>query len=59
MNTITCPHCKNEIEIDKALEGQIEARGLAIASKKHEAQQKLIEIYQQKIKSKIAEVWGE
>lgn len=59
MNTIKCPNYVKEDEIDKAFEGQIGARGLAIASKKHEAQQKLIEIYQQRIKSKIVEVWGE
>ena len=36
MNTITCPHCGNQVEIDKALEGQIEARVLAAEHKKHE-----------------------
>lgn len=35
MNTIICPNCKNEIEIDKALEGQIEARVLAAERHKH------------------------
>lgn len=35
MNTIICPHCKSEIEIDKALEGQIEARVLAAERHKH------------------------
>lgn len=36
MNTITCPHCANPVEIDKALEGQIEARVLAAERHKHE-----------------------
>lgn len=36
MNTITCPHCGKSIEIDKALEGQIEARVLAAERHKHE-----------------------
>lgn len=35
---ITCPQCNKEIEIDKALEGQIETRILAEESKKHEAE---------------------
>lgn len=38
MNTITCSTCGEAIEIDKALEGQIEARVLAAAHKKHEAE---------------------
>jgi hypothetical protein len=36
MNTITCPHCGKPVEIDKALEGQIEARVLAAERHKHE-----------------------
>lgn len=36
MNTITCTNCGKEIEIDKALEGQIEARVLAAEHEKHE-----------------------
>ncbi len=36
MNTITCTNCGQQIEIDKALEGQIEARVLAAAHQKHE-----------------------
>lgn len=36
MNTIICKKCGEEIEIDKALEGQIEARVLAAEHKKHE-----------------------
>ena len=35
MNTITCPHCGKPVEVDKALEGQIEARVLAAARHKH------------------------
>lgn len=38
MTPITCPHCKGKIEVDKALEGQIEARVLAAAQKRHEAE---------------------
>ncbi len=38
MNTITCKNCGLEIEIDKALEGQIEAQVLAAEHKKHEAE---------------------
>lgn len=38
MNTIKCSNCGEEIEIDKALEGQIEARVLAAEHKKHEAE---------------------
>ncbi len=37
MNTITCPHCGKEVAVDKALEGQIEARVLAAERHKHEA----------------------
>jgi hypothetical protein len=38
MNTIVCPQCGNQIEIDKALEGQIEARVLAAEHAKHAAE---------------------
>jgi hypothetical protein len=38
MNTIICKNCGLEIEIDKALEGQIEAQVLAAEHKKHEAE---------------------
>jgi hypothetical protein len=38
MNTITCSSCGAEIEIDKALEGQIEARVMAAEHQKHEAE---------------------
>ncbi len=38
MNTITCRQCGEEIEIDKALEGQIEARVLAAAEHRHAAE---------------------
>ena len=37
MNTIVCSSCGAEIEIDKALEGQIEARVLAAEHQKHAA----------------------
>jgi hypothetical protein len=36
VNTITCKNCGEEIEIDKALEGQIESQVLAAEHKKHE-----------------------
>lgn len=36
MNTITCKQCGNVIEIDKALEGQIEERVLAAERHKHQ-----------------------
>ncbi len=36
MNEILCPHCGNPIEIDKALEGQIEARILSAERHRHE-----------------------
>jgi hypothetical protein len=36
MNTITCTQCGTEIEIDKALEGQIEARVLSAERHKHQ-----------------------
>jgi hypothetical protein len=36
LNTITCTHCGKQIEIDKALEGQIEARVLAAERHKHD-----------------------
>lgn len=38
MNTITCPHCHKEVEIDKAFEGQIEARVLATERHKHDGE---------------------
>ncbi len=36
MNTITCDQCGNHIEVDKALEGQIQAQVIAAEHKKHE-----------------------
>lgn len=36
MNTIVCTNCGERIEVDKALEGQIEARVLAAERHKHE-----------------------
>ena len=36
MNGVKCPHCGKEIEIDKALEGQIEARVLTAERHRHE-----------------------
>jgi len=37
VNTIACKNCGQQIEIDKALEGQIEAQVLATERKRHEA----------------------
>lgn len=36
MSLVACPHCGTNIEIDKALEGQIETRVLAAERHKHE-----------------------
>ena len=38
MNTIACPHCGKEVEVDKVLEGRIEAQVIAAEHKKHEAE---------------------
>jgi hypothetical protein len=38
MNTITCPHCGKAVEVDKVLEGQIEAQVIAAEHKKHETE---------------------
>lgn len=38
MNTVTCAKCGETIEVDKALEGQIEARVLAEARHRHETE---------------------
>jgi hypothetical protein len=38
VNTIICTTCNTEIEVDKALEGQIEAKVLAAERHKHEAE---------------------
>ncbi len=38
MNTITCPHCGQLVEVDKILENQIEAQVIASEHKKHEAE---------------------
>lgn len=38
MNTITCTACGEQLEIDKALEGQIESRVIAAERQKHEAE---------------------
>ena len=38
MNTIACPHCGKNVEVDKVLEGQIEAQVIAAEHKKHEAE---------------------
>lgn len=38
MNMIACPHCGKNVEVDKVLEGQIEAQVIAAEHKKHEAE---------------------
>lgn len=38
MNVVKCSHCGKDIEIDKALEGQIEARVLAAEKHRHETE---------------------
>ncbi len=38
MNTIICTNCQQIIEIDKALEGQIESRVLEAANQKHQVE---------------------
>lgn len=38
MNTIACPHCGKDVEVDKVLEGRIEAQVIAAEHKKHEAE---------------------
>ncbi|MGI9027509.1 MAG: DUF2130 domain-containing protein [Candidatus Saccharimonadales bacterium] len=43
MNTIECKKCGNVIEIDKALEGQIESRVLEAANHQHQAELAKIE----------------
>jgi len=52
MNTVTCPHCGKEIEIDKALEGQIEARVLAAAQHEHAAEIAKLKLDQEALVSK-------
>lgn len=60
MNKITCSECGNEIEIDKALEGQIEER--VLASERHKHKEELLKIEQaqntqiSKIRTRAAEL---
>lgn len=58
MNTITCSHCGTKIEIDKALEGQIEARVLTAERHKHEAEltnvkKRAAELANEQLKSRL------
>lgn len=58
MNTIKCPHCGKDVEIDKALEGQIEARVLAAAHKEHEVElakvkERAAELANEQLKSRL------
>lgn len=59
MDIINCPKCGTGIEIDKALEGQIEARLLADINDKHrkdieEAQKKAEGLAEQRMKEKLS-----
>lgn len=55
MNTIKCTNCGLDIEVDKALEGQIEARVLATAKHEHQAEiAKIRENTQEQIKKELA-----
>ncbi len=56
MNTIKCNKCGAEIEIDKALEGQIEARVLAAEHKKHELELEKVRAEAEASAKKSAEV---
>lgn len=55
MNTIKCSNCGEKIEVDKALEGQIEARVLAAEHKKHEAELMKVRTEANDIAQKAAE----
>lgn len=55
MNTVVCPHCGKQVEIDKALEGQIEARVLAAERHKHEAEMVTLRIEQEQRMAKRLE----
>lgn len=55
MNTIECKQCGNVIEIDKALEGQIEAQVLAAEHKKHEAELATVKAEAEASAKKIAD----
>jgi hypothetical protein len=46
MNEIICPHCGKPVEIDKALEGQIEARVLSVERHKHEEELEKLKLEQ-------------
>jgi len=59
MNTITCPHCGKEVEIDKALEGQIEARVLAAVEHRHEAELEKIRVEADASSRKLSEAAAE
>lgn len=52
MNTITCSSCGEQIEIDKALEGQIEARVLAAERHKHNEELTKLKLEQDQLLSK-------
>lgn len=58
MNTIACPHCGQQVEIDKALKGQIEAQVLATQQHKHDVElatvkKRAAEIANEQLKNKL------
>lgn len=55
VNTIICTNCGFTIEIDKALEGQIEARVLAAEHQKHEAELSKVKLAAQEAAQKTAQ----
>lgn len=59
MNMITCKKCGEEIEIDKALEGQIEARVLAAAEHRHSEAIERIKIEANTVARRMAEAEAE
>lgn len=59
MNTITCTKCGETIEIDKALEGQIEARVLSAERHKHEQELLAVKKEQEALLEKERSAVGE
>jgi hypothetical protein len=58
MNTISCPHCGQPVEIDKALKGQIEAQVLAAQQHKHDVElanvkKRAAELANEQLKNKL------
>jgi hypothetical protein len=59
VNTITCTNCGQQIEIDKALEGQIEARVLAAEHQKYEAELARVKLESEAAAKKAADAAAE